>query len=163
MNYDWSSLAPCNTITEVWQFTARKAPPGRGSHLAYLMQTFKPFTVRVLNVPPPVKSARLSRSRQSGSKRSSNAARRSAILDEAGTAYSYEVEPGPVPEIIARYVSEHKGYAIIMGSRGMSAFSNLLMGSIATKVLHLTDYSVRRLADSGRPSRSPMTSRPTAG
>ena len=65
-----------------------------------------------------------------------------AILDEAGVAYTYDVELGPVAETIARYAREHKVDAIIMSTRGMSAISNLLMGSIATRVLHLTDVPV---------------------
>ena len=118
-------------------------------HLVYLIKNFTPLVVRVLNVQPPVKAGEISplvTSEQVEETRLEDGiacgAPVRAILDEAGIAYTYEVELGPVSETIAHYVGEHKCDAIIMGTRGLSAISNLLMGSIATKVLHLTDVPV---------------------
>lgn len=49
---------------------------------------------------------------------------------------------GPVAETIVEYAKEAGCGHIIMGTRGMSGFSNLLLGSIATKVLSLTPVPV---------------------
>ncbi|WP_372525120.1 universal stress protein [Piscinibacter sp.] len=70
-----------------------------------------------------------------------------ARLDNAGITYSSHVEVGDVAQTIARYVREKHCDQVIMGTRGlgtggMAAISGLLMGSIATKVLHLVDVPV---------------------
>jgi nucleotide-binding universal stress UspA family protein len=118
-------------------------------HLIYLIKTYTPLTVRVLNVQPPVKAGEISpmvaieaieQSRREDGVRDGQAIR--ALLDEAGIAYTYDVEMGPVAETIARYAKEHDVNAIIMGTRGLSPITNLLMGSIATRVLHLADVPV---------------------
>ena len=118
-------------------------------HLIHLIKTYTPLTVRVLNVQPPVKSGEISpvvtiedvnQMRREDGIRCGEPIR--ALLDEAGVAYTYDVEMGSIPETIAHFAAEHKVDAIIMGTRGMSAISNLLMGSIATRVLHLTDVPV---------------------
>jgi nucleotide-binding universal stress UspA family protein len=49
---------------------------------------------------------------------------------------------GYVAQSIARHADEAGCDAIVMGTRGMSAIGNLLMGSIATKVIHLTKLPV---------------------
>ena len=118
-------------------------------HLAHLITTYTPLTVRLLNVQPPIKAGEISPMvsadtieavrREEGTQCGQSVR---AILDEAGVAYTFDIEIGPVPETIARYAHEHKCDAIIMGTRGMSAISNLLMGSIATRVLHLVDVPV---------------------
>jgi len=69
-------------------------------------------------------------------------------LDDAGIAYTSHVEVGDVAQTIARYVQELHCDQVIMGTRGLdaggiAAISSLLMGSIATKVLHLVDVPVR--------------------
>jgi len=71
----------------------------------------------------------------------------SAGLDEAGVAYASHVEVGDVAQTIARCVKDLHCDQIIMGTRGLgsggiAAVSGLLLGSIATKVLHLTDVPV---------------------
>jgi nucleotide-binding universal stress UspA family protein len=68
-------------------------------------------------------------------------------LDNAGIAYTARVEVGDVAQAIARVAREQHCSQIVMGTRGLSAsglasISGLLMGSIATKVLHLTDVPV---------------------
>ncbi|NJR44004.1 universal stress protein [bacterium] len=54
-----------------------------------------------------------------------------------------EILIGDVASGIARY-AEDKGMATLswMGSRGMGAIGNLVMGSVATKVVHLTKLPV---------------------
>ena len=68
-------------------------------------------------------------------------------LDAAGVAYSSRVEVGDVAQTIARWVRELHCDQVIMGTRGLgaggiAAISGLLLGSIATKVLHLVDVPV---------------------
>ncbi len=68
-------------------------------------------------------------------------------LDDVGIAYTSHVEVGDVAQTIARYVRELHCDQVIMGTRGLgsggiAAISGLLMGSTATKVLHLVDVPV---------------------
>ena len=68
-------------------------------------------------------------------------------LDDADIAYASHVEVGDVAQTIARYARELHCDQVIMGTRGLgsggvAAISGLLMGSIATKVLHLVDAPV---------------------
>ena len=68
-------------------------------------------------------------------------------LDEAKIAYTSHIEVGDVAQTIARYVRELFCDQVIMGTRGLgsgniAALSGLLLGSIATKVLHLVEVPV---------------------
>ena len=63
-------------------------------------------------------------------------------LDKSAVAHTYHIGVGPVAETIANYAREHGCAQIVMGSRGLSAISNLLVGSVASKVLHLADVPV---------------------
>jgi nucleotide-binding universal stress UspA family protein len=70
-----------------------------------------------------------------------------ARLDDADIAYTSHVEVGDVAQTIARYVRELHCDQVIMGTRGLgsggiAAISGLLLGSIATKVLHLVEVPV---------------------
>jgi nucleotide-binding universal stress UspA family protein len=70
-----------------------------------------------------------------------------ARLDEANIAYAAHVEIGDVAQTIARCVRELHCDQVIMGTRGLgsggvAALSELLLGSVATKVLHLVDVPV---------------------
>ena len=70
-----------------------------------------------------------------------------AWLDGADMAYTSHVEVGDVAQTIARYVRELHCDQVIMGARGLgsggfAAISGLLLGSIATKVLHLVEVPV---------------------
>lgn len=118
-------------------------------HLIHLIKTYTPLTVRVLNVQPPIKTGEISpmvtiedveRSRREDGIARGESVR--AMLDEAGIAFTYDVELGPVAETIAAYAKLHSVDAIIMGTRGLSPMTNLLMGSITTRVLHLADVPV---------------------
>jgi nucleotide-binding universal stress UspA family protein len=60
----------------------------------------------------------------------------------AGVPYASEVLVGETAQIIAKRAHELNCDAIVMGTRGMSAIANLVMGSVATKVLHLTKLPV---------------------
>jgi nucleotide-binding universal stress UspA family protein len=65
-----------------------------------------------------------------------------AILEAAGVKHSVQVTHGDVARTIARLALDLGCNHIVMGTRGQSALNGLLMGSVATKVLHLTDVPV---------------------
>ncbi len=64
------------------------------------------------------------------------------LAKAAGVKFSTEILIGEVAGAIARYAQEHGCDAIVMGTRGMGAVGNLVLGSIATKVIHLTKLPV---------------------
>lgn len=57
------------------------------------------------------------------------------LLDRAGVLYVASILFGVPAETIVRYVEDHEIDAVFMGTRGMSALRNLLLGSVATKVV----------------------------
>ena len=65
-----------------------------------------------------------------------------ARLDQVGQAYVSHVRVGPIGETIAAYVQEQHCDHVVMGTRGLSAISGMVLGSIAAKVIHLTDAPV---------------------
>ena len=65
-----------------------------------------------------------------------------ALLDAAGIRYTPQVLIGPVAETIARAALEHNCDGIVMGTRGLGAVAGILLGSVATKVIHLADVPV---------------------
>lgn len=59
------------------------------------------------------------------------------LLEKAGFTVKPTVRVGPIAETIVAEAAKAKCDFICIGTRGMSAAANLLMGSTATKVLHL--------------------------
>jgi len=64
------------------------------------------------------------------------------MLDEAGVPYRTEWCSGDVAPAIAAHAREIGCEAIVMGTRGMGAVANLVVGSVALKVVHLVDVPV---------------------
>lgn len=64
------------------------------------------------------------------------------LLDEAGVPYRTEWRSGETASTIANYSEEIGCEAIVMGTRGMGAIGNIVMGSIALKVAHLVKVPV---------------------
>lgn len=64
------------------------------------------------------------------------------LLEDAGIEYTEHVEEGLVAEKVVEYAHARKCDGIIMGTRGMSAFSNWILGSTANRVVHATDIPV---------------------
>jgi nucleotide-binding universal stress UspA family protein len=60
----------------------------------------------------------------------------------AGVKYTTEILIGDVPAVLVQYAEEKDCDGILMGTRGMGAIGNLVMGSVATKVIHLTKLPV---------------------
>jgi nucleotide-binding universal stress UspA family protein len=65
-----------------------------------------------------------------------------AILQAAGVAHRERMVQGDVPQTIARLARELACDQIVMGTRGQSSLGGLLMGSMATKVLHLAEIPI---------------------
>lgn len=63
-------------------------------------------------------------------------------LKQAGVSFTEHLAVGHVAETIAQYVKQHGVDQIVMGTRGMGSVSNMLLGSVATKVIHLADVPV---------------------
>jgi nucleotide-binding universal stress UspA family protein len=63
-------------------------------------------------------------------------------LDAAGVAYAHHIGVGDPAEVIVEYAKAKHCDQILMGSRGLGSVSGLVLGSVATKVLHLTGIPV---------------------
>lgn len=63
-------------------------------------------------------------------------------LDAAGIAYRPQVLVGPVAESIVKHAKSTRCDLIYIGTRGMSEIGKALLGSTATKVLHISDTPV---------------------
>ena len=63
-------------------------------------------------------------------------------LDAAGIAYNAHVLVGRVAETIVRHASRARCDLILVGSQGRSAARNMLVGSVATRVLQLASMPV---------------------
>ena len=63
-------------------------------------------------------------------------------LDAAGVRYTPHVLVGPVAEAIVKHAKDKRCDLIYIGTRGMSAIGKALVGSTATKVLHISDVPV---------------------
>jgi nucleotide-binding universal stress UspA family protein len=65
-----------------------------------------------------------------------------ALLDAAGMRYSPHILVGQIAQTLVDHARRAGCNMICMGTRGMTALSNIVMGSIATRVLHLADVPV---------------------
>ena len=63
-------------------------------------------------------------------------------LDAAGIRYSTHILVGPIAESIVEKAMNTGCDLVCIGSRGMSELGKALLGSTATKVLHLSDLPV---------------------
>ena len=63
-------------------------------------------------------------------------------LDGAGIAYEARVLVGPVAETVVKHAKEKRCDLIYIGTRGMSELGKVLVGSTASKVLHISDIPV---------------------
>lgn len=63
-------------------------------------------------------------------------------LDAAGIAYQAQVLVGPVAETIVKYAKDKRCDLIYVGTRGMTEIGKALVGSTATKILHIAHTPV---------------------
>lgn len=71
-----------------------------------------------------------------------NLAKARKKLEAAKIPYRTKVMVGPVAESIVAHGEKAKVDLIFIGTRGMTAAANMLLGSVATKVLHLSTIPV---------------------
>lgn len=64
------------------------------------------------------------------------------ILAASGVRHSAHVAIGEESSSIGAYASKQQCDLIVMGTRGMGNMANLLMGSVASKVIHLAPVPV---------------------
>lgn len=105
--------------------------------------------LHLLNVQPPIVSGRAQAVvgrdaveayyRDEGEKALAAARAR---VGQAGLAGIHHISIGPAAETIAAYVRDQNCAQVIMGTRGLGSISGLLLGSVATKVLHLVKVPV---------------------
>jgi nucleotide-binding universal stress UspA family protein len=108
--------------------------------------------VLLLNVQPPIPmknvlfDGRLSEVhrleeplKQQGARELAPAA---TALGAAGVECQLHVEIGEPAPAIARFAKTHHCEMIVMGTRGMGAIASLFLGSVATKVVHLSPLPV---------------------
>lgn len=63
-------------------------------------------------------------------------------LDAAGVKYTVHTLVGTIAESIIEQATQSGSNMIYMGTRGMTALSNMVLGSVTTRVLHLAHIPV---------------------
>jgi YjbE family integral membrane protein len=63
-------------------------------------------------------------------------------LEAGKVKYQHHIAVGDAAEVISRYAKENGCSQIVMGTRGMGTVSNMLLGSVATQVIHLSPVPV---------------------
>ena len=64
------------------------------------------------------------------------------LLNKAGIRYQAKVLAAPISQTIIRQCRAQRCDLIFMGTRGMGSLGGMLLGSTATKVVHLTSAPV---------------------
>jgi nucleotide-binding universal stress UspA family protein len=118
-------------------------------HAIRLARCPGPPEIHVLHVRPPVDAwevrsflsdEEIEQTQQHEGEASLREAR--DLLDAAGVAYHAHVAVGPIPETIARFADENACDLIVMGTHGRGGLSQILLGSVATQVVHLSHVPV---------------------
>lgn len=63
-------------------------------------------------------------------------------LDAAGVKYAFHIGVGNPAEVIVQYAGDKQCEQIVMGTRGLGTLSNMVLGSVATKAIHLAKVPV---------------------
>lgn len=64
------------------------------------------------------------------------------LLKNSGINYHTHVQVGHITDEVKKYIAQHQCDHIVMGTRGLSAMPGLLLGSVATKILHSVDIPI---------------------
>ena len=64
------------------------------------------------------------------------------LLDAAGVTYTVRQLIGTIAESIVQQATQSHSDMIFMGTRGLSALANMALGSVTTRVLHLSHIPV---------------------
>ena len=105
--------------------------------------------IHLLNVQPPIAGVNVKMFISNDSlneyyRDEGNAALKRARerLDAAGMQYQHHIGLGEPALVIVEYAKAKGCEQILMGGRGLGSMTGLVLGSVATKVLHLTDLPV---------------------
>ena len=71
-----------------------------------------------------------------------NLAAAKKLLERSGLAYNAHILVGPVAETIAKHAKGSRCDLICIGTHGRTGIAGALIGSVASKVLHISDVPV---------------------
>jgi nucleotide-binding universal stress UspA family protein len=118
-------------------------------HILALMKGREPMEVHLINVQEKADAPELRRFMKPAEMRHMQLEHGAAalhvakrLLDRAGVEYKEHVLIGDPAATIARFARRGGFDQVIMGTHGRTGMSRLLMGSVATKVLHLCTVPV---------------------
>lgn len=126
------------------------APSERATrYLAELLKDCVLYEVHLVNVQPPTDNLALSSHMPTNEIEAMRETRGGdalaepiRLLQRGGINFISEVLIGPAAETIAQYARDQRCAQIVMGTRGLGAIGSALLGSVATRVLSLTDVPV---------------------
>jgi len=117
-------------------------------HVIKLVRDREPLEIHLLNVQPPFRgdvTAFVGKQtvREYHMDEGQKALQRACeLLDEAGVPYTKHIHIGNPPEVIAECAKEMRCDKVIMGTHGYGTVTQLLMGSISHKAIHLLDPAI---------------------
>ena len=119
------------------------------SHLIDELHRGGPAVIHLLHVQPGFDSAKLPQVARNGlldklqaDERDSALASARRLLDAAAIPYMTHTDTGDPATAIARHAAAHNCDEIVMGTRGLSAVENLLLGTVTMKTLHISDVPI---------------------
>jgi nucleotide-binding universal stress UspA family protein len=120
-------------------------------HLVKKLGLFKdPVEVHLLNVQPPIPyggrvSSVIGQDKLAQYHQEEGMAALKPVmqkLDAGRVKFHHHIGVGDAADVICKYAKEKGCDQIVMGTRGMGSVSNLVLGSVATKVIHLSPVPV---------------------
>jgi len=117
-------------------------------HVIKLVSEREPLDIHLLNVQAPLHGdvtafvgagAVRDWHRDEGEKALADAC---AVLDAVGIAYRKHVAVGHAAQAIAQWAKELACDKVIMGTRGLGAMSQLLLGSVSHEAIHHMDAAI---------------------
>ena len=112
-------------------------------------QFCEPIEVHLLNVQSPIASGSvkmfISRQQLNDYHRDEGMAalkEARAFVDRAGLPFHHHIGVGEIAPTIADYAKEKNCQQIVMGTHGRGGLAGMLLGSVATKVIHLAEMPV---------------------